>query len=82
METKLGKSTTFNLMFLAPLKSVNGKPREFTLSSEYRYHFKAIDNGFMWDTCGANFNFQKWNYLHDYYEKVKATLLSNHWIQS
>ncbi|MBE0393500.1 hypothetical protein BJQ96_03369 [Flavobacterium sp. PL0002] len=74
IETTIGEKSTLNFDVLASFwKSVNGKPREFyTFTPEYRYHFKAIDNGFyVGGHIGASlFNFQKWNYLNtDYYEK-------------
>lgn len=74
IETTIGEKSTLNFDVLASFwKSVNGKPREFyTFTPEYRYHFKAIDNGFyLGGHIGASlYNFQKWNYLNtDLYEK-------------
>ncbi|OCB74841.1 DUF3575 domain-containing protein [Flavobacterium crassostreae] len=74
METSIGNKTTFNLDIMASFwKSVNNKPREFySLTPEFRYHFKAKDNGFYLGAHfgGSIYNFQKWNYLNtDYYEK-------------
>ena len=66
IETSIGKKSTFQFDVLASFwSSINGKPYEFyTLTSEYRYHFKEKYNGFY---LGANagfdiFNVTKWNY--------------------
>jgi hypothetical protein len=47
-------------MFLAPFEIRKWQAR--VLHSEYRYHFKAIDNGFM-GHMWASILTQKWNYL-------------------
>lgn len=74
IETSIGKKSTIQVDALGSLwKSINGKPREFyTVTAEYRYHFKEKYNGFYAGAHigGSAFNFQKWNYLNtDLYEK-------------
>ncbi|MGO4822143.1 MULTISPECIES: DUF3575 domain-containing protein [unclassified Flavobacterium] len=82
VETSIGEKSTLNFDVLASFwGSVNGIPREFyTFTPEYRYHFKAKDNGFYIGAhIGASiYNFQKWNYIRtDYYEKGKGYFLGS-----
>tara|TARA_R110000868_G_scaffold193786_3_gene438998 strand:+ start:5749 stop:6300 length:552 start_codon:yes stop_codon:yes gene_type:complete len=77
VETSLGKKTSLQIDILAlPWKSMNGVPRQFyTLTTEFRYHFKEQNKGFYVGAHvgGSKYNFQKWNYLNtDKYEIGKG----------
>ncbi|GLB53141.1 hypothetical protein NBRC110019_21810 [Neptunitalea chrysea] len=66
VETSIGGNWSFQTSATASFwESVNGGPQKFFfLITEFRYHLKAIDEGFFGglNVGGANFKMQKYNY--------------------